>query len=63
MLLACNARRPTPSRSYFQGLMVSEKFIYSPQKRKGILISCVKTTEAAKTENSSGKFVYLQAVK
>lgn len=43
--------------------MVSEKFIYSPQKRKGILISCVKTTEAAKTENSSGKFVYLQAVK
>lgn len=33
--------------------MVSEKFIYSPQKRKGILISCVKTTEAAKTENSS----------
>lgn len=43
--------------------MVSEKFIYSPQKRKGILISCVKTTEAAKTENSSGKFVYRRAVK
>ncbi|KAL6131672.1 hypothetical protein ACLB2K_070046 [Fragaria x ananassa] len=48
-----NARRPTYSRLYFQGMMVSEKFIYSPQKRKGVLISCVKTTEAAKTENSS----------
>ncbi|XP_062000258.1 uncharacterized protein LOC133717551 isoform X1 [Rosa rugosa] len=53
MLPVYNARRPTSSRSYFQGLMVSEKFIYSPQKRKGVLISCVKTTEAAKTENSS----------
>ncbi|XP_050385882.1 uncharacterized protein LOC126802314 isoform X2 [Argentina anserina] len=53
MLPVYNARRPTSSRSSFQGLMVSEKFIYSPQKRKGVLISCVKTTEAAKTENSS----------
>ncbi|KAM5556779.1 hypothetical protein ABKV19_024262 [Rosa sericea] len=53
MLPVYNARRPTSSRSYFQGLMVSEKFIYSPQKRKGVLISCVKTTEADKTENSS----------
>ncbi|XP_070681408.1 uncharacterized protein [Malus domestica] len=53
MLPVYNTRRPTPSRSYFQGLMVSEKFIYSSQKRRGVLVSCVKTSEAAKTENSS----------
>ncbi|CAN6705316.1 unnamed protein product [Malus baccata var. baccata] len=53
MLPLYNTRRPTPGRSYFQGLMVSEKFIYSSQKRKGVLVSCVKTSEAAKTENSS----------
>lgn len=56
MLPAYNTARPTMSRSYFQGLMVSEKFIYSPQKRRGVQVSCVNTSEAAKSEKSSGMF-------
>lgn len=51
--------RPTPSRSCIQGLTVSKKLIYSPKKRKTMLVSCVKTSEAKETAKSNGEINFI----
>lgn len=52
-----NASWPTSNTLHMQGLTVGRKLISSPIKRKGTLISCVKTSKTAGTAKCDGEYI------
>ncbi|KAK9283332.1 hypothetical protein L1049_011571 [Liquidambar formosana] len=55
MVPMCNATLPISSKLHIQGFTVGGKLVSYPVKRKGTLVSCVKTSETAITAKSDDR--------
>ncbi|XP_062092392.1 uncharacterized protein LOC133798193 [Humulus lupulus] len=53
MVPAYNASQFTPNRSCIQNLTIGGKLMYSTKKHKGMLVSCVKTSDAKDVAKSN----------
>ncbi|KAM6583095.1 hypothetical protein CsatB_010097 [Cannabis sativa] len=53
MLSAYNGSQLTPNRSCIHNLTIGGKLMYSSKKHKGMLVSCVKTSDAKDTAKSN----------
>lgn len=54
-----NANCPVPSKFCSQGVAVNGKLIFSSTKRKGMIVSSAKASEATETSKSDGKVISL----
>lgn len=54
-----NANWPVPSKFCSQGVAVNGKLVFSSTKRKGMMVSSAKTSEATETSKSDGEVISL----
>jgi hypothetical protein len=54
-----NANCPVPSKFSSQGVGVNGKLVFLSTKRKGMIVSSAKTSEATETSKSNGKVISL----
>lgn len=52
-----NANWPVPSKFCSQGVTANRKLVFSSTKRKGMIVSSAKTSEAAETSKSDGEVI------
>ena len=57
MVSAYNASQFTPNRSCIQNLTIGGKLMYSSKKHNGMLVSCVKTSDAKDAAKSNGEVI------